>query len=60
MSTDSKADEEQPKNTSTTEKESNEDDVSDYIDPTDAVQLKPDGNSSAATADRVGNFHGHG
>ena len=49
ISTDSKADEEQLNNISTTEKESNEDDDSDYVDPTDAAQLKPDGNSSATT-----------
>ena len=40
ISTDSKADEEQLNNTSTTNKDSNEDDDSDYIDPTDAAQLK--------------------
>ena len=49
ISTDSKADEEQLNNISTTEKESDEDDDSDYVDPTDAAQLKPDGNSSATT-----------
>ena len=37
-------------NTSTTEKESNEDDDLDYVDPIDAAQLKPDGISSASTA----------
>ena len=60
ISTDSKADEEQLKNISTTEKDSIEDDDSDYVDPTDAAQLKPDGNSSATTAAKVGNIHGHG
>ena len=55
--TDSKADEEQLNNTPTTEKESDEDDDSDYVDPTDAAQLKPDGNSSATTAAKVGNLH---
>ena len=43
-----------------TEKESDEDDDSDYVDPTDAAQLKSDGNSSAATAAKVGNLHRHG
>ena len=33
---------------------------SDYVDPTDAAQLKPDGNSSATTAARAGNLCGHG
>ena len=57
--TDFKADEEQLNNTPTTEKESDEDDDSDYVDPTDAAQLKPDGNSSATTAAKVGNLHRH-
>ena len=60
ISTDSKADEEQLNNTSTTEKESNGDDDSDYVNPTDTTQLKPDGNSSATTDANVGNLHGHG
>ena len=47
ISTDCKVDEEQLNNTSTTEKESNEDDDLDYVDP---AQLKPDGISSATTA----------
>ena len=50
ISTDCKVDEEQMNNTSTTEKESNEDDDLDYVDPIDAAQLKPDGISSASTA----------
>ena len=58
--TDSKADEAQLNNRSTTEKESNEDDDLDYVDPTDAAQMKPDGNSSATTAARAGNLHGNG
>ena len=58
--TDSKADEEQLNNTSTTEKESYEDDDSDYFDPTNAAKLKPDGNLSATTAARVENLHEHG
>ena len=39
ISTDSKADEEQLNNISTTEKESDEDGDSDYVDPTDAAHV---------------------
>ena len=46
--------------TSTTEKESDEDDDSGYVEPTDAAQLKPDRNSSVTTAARVENLHEHG
>ena len=60
ISTNSKADEEKLNNTSTTEKESDEDDDLDYDDPTDAAQLKADGNTSATTAFRAGNPHGNG
>ena len=58
--TDSKPDEVQLSNISTTEKESDEDDDLDYVDPPDAAQLKLDGNSTATTAARAGNLHGNG
>ena len=62
ISTDSKADEEQLNNTSTTDKESDGDDDSDYVNPyvNHTAQLKPDENCSATTNANVGNLHEHG